>query len=977
MHRSWKTLAAAAMVVGSLGAAEAQGTLKAVMHSDLKIVDPIWTTAYITRNHGYMVYDTLFAMDDEGVIKPQMIDKYNESADKLTFTFTLRDGLTWHDGAPVTAEDCVASIKRWGAKDSLGQKVMSFVDQMTANDPKTFTIKLKEPTGLLIFALGKPSSNVPFMMPKRVAETDPNTQISDFTGSGPFVFKRDEWKPGDKAVYVKFDKYKPRSEPASGLAGGKVVKVDRVEWLAISDHQQAVNALLSGEIDYIESPPHDLLPLIKGDANVKLVDYNPLGNQYTFRPNHLHKPFDNPKVRQALWYAFNQKDFLQAVIGDPAYYKTCKAMFVCGTPLASEKGMEGLLELNFQKARDLLKEANYDGTPVVLMQSTDLRGPDQPRAGCEIADGARRLQGRHAGDGLADAGRPPRQEGPAERRRLERVPDLLGRRRHPQSGDGGLCQCRLRQGHVRLAVRSGHGEAAGPVRARDRSEEAEGDRGGRAGPQHAGDHAPVPRPMVPADRRPQERQRHHDGAGAGVLERQQIARERQSHPYEANPLPRPACGEKSARTAGRSRVRERFRWDCRYARPHRSSHSLGPTSPRKRGEVRRPPVDDRRALPFREDVMISPHRKIVLALVAVVALGSAAAAQTLRVAPHSDLKVVDPIWTTALISVNHGYMIYDTLFALDDKLAVRPQMVDRHEVSADKLIWTFTLRDGLEWHDGQPVTAEDCVASIRRWGARDTMGQKLLSYVAELAAPDAKTIRMTLKEPYGLVLQTLAKPGANVPFMMPKRVAETDPNKQIAEFVGSGPFIFKRDEWRPGEKVVYLKNPKYKPRSEPASGLAGGKVPKVERVEWIWIADPQTQVNALTQGRGPHPRGAAARPAAAARQGQEHRAVHLEPARPAVRLPLQRAAQAVRQPEGPPGARLRVQSEGFPRVHHRRPGVVPRVQVAVPLRLAAGVDQGLGRQVRAPTSPRPGSCCRRPAMTARRSCCCNRATSLR
>jgi peptide/nickel transport system substrate-binding protein len=372
MHRAWKTLAAGAMVVGSLAAAEAQSTLKAVMHSDLKIVDPIWTTAYITRNHGYMVYDTLFAMDDEGVIKPQMIDKYDESADKLTFTFTLRDGLTWHDGAPVTAEDCVASIKRWAAKDSLGQKVMSFVDQMTANDPKTFTIKLKEPTGLLTFALGKPSSNVPFMMPKRVAETDPNTQISDFTGSGPFVFKRDEWKPGDKAVYVKFDKYKPRSEPASGLAGGKIAKVDRVEWLAISDHQQAVNALLAGEIDYIENPPFDLLPLVKGDANVKLVDYNPLGLQYTFRPNHLHKPFDDPKIRRALWYAFNQKDFLQAVVGDPAYYKVCKAMFVCGTALASEKGMEGLLESNFQKARDLLKEANYDGTPVVLMQSTDL-----------------------------------------------------------------------------------------------------------------------------------------------------------------------------------------------------------------------------------------------------------------------------------------------------------------------------------------------------------------------------------------------------------------------------------------------------------------------------------------------------------------------------------------------------------------------------------------------------------------------------
>ena len=212
------------------------------------------------------------------------------------------------------------------------------------------------------------------MMPKRVAETDPNTQISDFTGSGPFVFKRDEWKPGDKTVYVKFDKYKPRSEPASGFAGGKVVKVDRVEWRAISDHQQAVNALLAGEIDFIEQPPHDLLPLLCADANIKLVDWNPLGNQYTFRPNSTAKPFDNPKVRQALLYAFNQEDFLQGGrSATPKYYKVCKAYFLCGTPLASDKGMDGLLKSNFEKAQELLKEAGYDGTPIVLMHSTDLQ----------------------------------------------------------------------------------------------------------------------------------------------------------------------------------------------------------------------------------------------------------------------------------------------------------------------------------------------------------------------------------------------------------------------------------------------------------------------------------------------------------------------------------------------------------------------------------------------------------------------------
>src|SRR3954463_7297038 len=241
--------------------------------------------------------------------------------------------------------------------------------------------------------------------------------------------------------------------------------------------------------------------------------------------------------------------------------------------------------------------------------------------------------------------------------------------------------------------------------------------------------------------------------------------------------------------------------------------------------------------------------RLKLVLVAFAALALAPAdAKTLRVAPHSDLKIVDPIWTTALITVNHGYMIYDTLFALDEKLKVQPQMVDRYTTSDDKLTWTFVLRDALAWHDGMPVTAEDCIASLKRWGARDAMGQKLLSYVADSSAPDTKTIRMILKEPYGLVIQTLAKPGASVPFMMPKRVAETDPNKQITEYVGSGPFIFKADEWRAGEKAVYVKNTKYKPRAEPASGLAGGKVAKVDRVEWIWSADAQTQANALING---------------------------------------------------------------------------------------------------------------------------------
>ncbi len=200
-------------------------------------------------------------------------------------------------------------------------------------------------------------------------------------------------------------------------------------------------------------------------------------------------------------------------------------------------------------------------------------------------------------------------------------------------------------------------------------------------------------------------------------------------------------------------------------------------------------------------------------------LASPAFAQTktIKAVMHSDLKVLDPIWTTANIVRNHGYMVWDTLFAMDEKLRPQPQMVDTWTLSDDKLTYTFTLRDGLKWHDGKPVTAEDCIASLKRWGARDSTGVKMLSFVSSFEPVNDRTFRIVLKEPYGLLIDSLAKPGGSTPLMMPKRIADTDPAKQISEFVGSGPFIFKADEWKPGEKTVYVKNPDYKPRAEPAS----------------------------------------------------------------------------------------------------------------------------------------------------------------
>lgn len=350
--------------------AQAQTIVRAVMHSDLKIVDPVWTTAYISRNHGYMIYDTLFATDAQGAVQPQMVDAYQLSEDRTVYTMTLRDGLLWHDGQPVTSDDCIASIKRWAARDVVGQEMMAYVKDFAAVDQKTFKIILKEPTAAVMIGLSR-ASGTAFMMPKRVADVSPQEQIADYVGSGPFVFKTSEWKPGSKVVYEKFAQYKPRTEPPSAMAGGKVVKVDRVEWLAIADQQTAVSALLAGEIDIIEQPSHDLLPMLKKNANIQFSDWSSMGNQYVFRFNSLNKPFDNVKARQALWYAFNQEDFLKAVIGDPDYYKVCKSMFFCGTPMGTTKGTEALLESNFKKARELVKESGYDGTPIVLLHSTD------------------------------------------------------------------------------------------------------------------------------------------------------------------------------------------------------------------------------------------------------------------------------------------------------------------------------------------------------------------------------------------------------------------------------------------------------------------------------------------------------------------------------------------------------------------------------------------------------------------------------
>ena len=373
--RSIATYAVAAVLGATLhaGAAYAQQkVLKFIAQADLRILDPISTTAYITRNHGYMVYDTLFAMDEKFQIRPQMVDKYEASKDQLTHTFTLRDGLKFHDGSPVRAADCIASIDRWSKRDALGQKLGEATASWAAVNDKTFTLKLKKPFPLVHEALGNPSSNVPFIMPERIAKIDPFKNIDDPTGSGPFRMVKSEWVPGNKVVYVKNTDYVPRKEPPSWASGGKVVKVDRVEWLYIPDSATAAAALNAGEADWWEQLPPDLIPVLARNKSVIVKNIDPLGSMGMIRFNFLHPPFNNEKMRQALLHVVNQRDYVLGIAGDPKNGHPCLSYFTCGTPLASETGADPLKgQRNFDRARQLVKESGYKGERVVIIDATD------------------------------------------------------------------------------------------------------------------------------------------------------------------------------------------------------------------------------------------------------------------------------------------------------------------------------------------------------------------------------------------------------------------------------------------------------------------------------------------------------------------------------------------------------------------------------------------------------------------------------
>jgi peptide/nickel transport system substrate-binding protein len=365
---------ASALAAPGIGRAEGASTLRFIPQADLAVLDPIWTTAYVTRNHGYLVFDTLFGLDEQYKAQPQMAEGASTEDGGKTWRIGLRDGLAFHDGTPVLARDCVASLTRWGKRDTFGQALFDAIDEVSAADDLTLVFRLKRAFPLLPDALGKPGSNMPAIMPERLAKTDPFTQVTEMVGSGPYKFLAAERVPGARVAYERFAGYVPRaSGTASFTAGPKVAHYDRVLWTVIPDSATAAGALQSGEQDWWENPPGDLMPLINNRPDIRVVNQDPTGYLGMMRPNFLHPPFDNPQLRRAIMGAINQADFMEAAAGsDPKLYKTGVGVFCPVSPMATDVGMAALTgPRDLDRARQGIKDAGYKGEPVVFMGATD------------------------------------------------------------------------------------------------------------------------------------------------------------------------------------------------------------------------------------------------------------------------------------------------------------------------------------------------------------------------------------------------------------------------------------------------------------------------------------------------------------------------------------------------------------------------------------------------------------------------------
>ncbi|MBR0645006.1 ABC transporter substrate-binding protein [Plastoroseomonas hellenica] len=382
--------ALAALLLAAPEARAQNRVVRVSLNTELQVLDPIVTTINSARVFAYLVYDTLIGMDSGGNFRPQMLEGWEISPDRLTYSFTLRDGLEWSDGTPVTAEDCIASIRRWARREPFGGAMMDAVSELRPIDAKRFEMRLSRPFAFVIEALGRSGHQVPVMMPARLAQMDAAVPVPEVIGSGPFLFLRNEWRPGERASFIPNPRYRPRAEPADGLAGGKVVRIDRLDLLSISDQSTRAAALQAGELDFLEIAPLDFVAPLRRNPNV--VVGRPQGiDQFLalLNVNHAAPPFDNVKVRRALQAAVQQPEVMAAMgLPDDLVVPTCGSIYMCNAPGSTDAGTEPLRNAGIERARNLLRESGYNNEPVILLhaQTSALLNP----IGMVVADQMRR-----------------------------------------------------------------------------------------------------------------------------------------------------------------------------------------------------------------------------------------------------------------------------------------------------------------------------------------------------------------------------------------------------------------------------------------------------------------------------------------------------------------------------------------------------------------------------------------------------------
>lgn len=372
------TLLALALLAASATTARAADplrTLRVVPSSDLTVLDPMFSTAWISLISGEMIWESLFTWDSKLQPQPMMVDTWTAAPDGLTWRFVLRPGLRFHTGEPVTPADVIASTRRWIALDSVGAKVGAVLAGLDADGERTVVFRLKAPYPGLLHALAAAPARFPAVMrAKDILDTNGNlilSQVSNAVGSGPFRWKPDEQVAGSLAVWERNPGYVPRAEPPDGLAGARIAKVDRIEWHIISDPATAAAALTNGEVDMLERPVLDQVELLARQPGVSVVKLTDIQSQNMLRANATIPPFDNPRMRLALAYVIDQSDEMAAGWGDSSHWRTCNAYFICGTRLGTEAGSEGFHQ-DFARARQIAAEAGYRGEPLVFVATSEV-----------------------------------------------------------------------------------------------------------------------------------------------------------------------------------------------------------------------------------------------------------------------------------------------------------------------------------------------------------------------------------------------------------------------------------------------------------------------------------------------------------------------------------------------------------------------------------------------------------------------------